>query len=298
MTQIFDPETGAVTRRDRDRGRPVPGRPGEDGRRPTATTACSSPSTRFADWKVTLPELGHLKRFGVGAAPDARRVPRRRSTAPSRARRSRSRSSSRATRSRSPGSGSARASRARSSATTSRAARARHGSHNVRAPGSVGASATPSRVFKGVKLAGPDGRQARHPARADRPQVDPEQNLLLVKGSVPGPEERARRGARLMAAPKAPVLDAKGGNGEGRLARGGRLRRRGQAAPRPRGRARRAERAARRHVRDEEPRARLRRPLEAVAPEGHGPRPRRHHPRRAVHRRRSRRSRRCRAAST
>ena len=38
-----------------------------------------------------------------------------------------------------------------------------HGSHNVRAPGSIGASATPSRVMKGIRGAGPDGQQARHP---------------------------------------------------------------------------------------------------------------------------------------
>ena len=36
-----------------------------------------------------------------------------------------------------------------------------HGSHNVRKPGSIGASATPSRVFKGMRMAGPDGRRRR-----------------------------------------------------------------------------------------------------------------------------------------
>ena len=75
-----------------------------------------------------------------------------------------------------------------------------------------------------------------------------------------------------MAAPKAPLL---GVGTKQRHARGGRLRRRGQAAPRARDRARRAERGARRHARRQEPRARRRRPREAVAPEGHRPRPRR-----------------------
>ncbi len=37
-----------------------------------------------------------------------------------------------------------------------------HGSHNVRAPGSIGASATPSRVMKGLQRPGPDGQQAHH----------------------------------------------------------------------------------------------------------------------------------------
>ena len=59
--------------------------------------------------------------------------------------------------------------------------------------------------------------------------------------------------------------------GEGRLPRGGRLRRRAQAAPRPRDGARGDERRARRARGREEPRPRRRRPLEAVAPEGHGP---------------------------
>ena len=63
-----------------------------------------------------------------------------------------------------------------------------HGSHNVRKPGSIGASATPSRVFKGQKMAGRMGG-----VRVTQPglvihQVDPERNLLLVKGSVPGPK--------------------------------------------------------------------------------------------------------------
>jgi large subunit ribosomal protein L3 len=61
-----------------------------------------------------------------------------------------------------------------------------HGSHNVRAPGSIGASATPSRVFKGIKMAGQMG--ARNVTQVGLTVVDrdPEQNLLLVKGAVPG----------------------------------------------------------------------------------------------------------------
>jgi large subunit ribosomal protein L3 len=63
-----------------------------------------------------------------------------------------------------------------------------HGSHNVRAPGSIGASATPSRVFKGQKMAGRMGG-----VRVTQPglvihEVDPERNLLRVKGPVPGPK--------------------------------------------------------------------------------------------------------------
>jgi large subunit ribosomal protein L3 len=61
-----------------------------------------------------------------------------------------------------------------------------HGSHNVRAPGSIGASATPSRVFPGQKMAGHLG-DARATQRGLRVvEVDEERNLLLVRGAVPG----------------------------------------------------------------------------------------------------------------
>ncbi len=63
-----------------------------------------------------------------------------------------------------------------------------HGSHNVRAPGSIGASATPSRVFKGMKMAGRMGGKRVTQVGLVIHAVDPEQNLLLVKGSVPGPK--------------------------------------------------------------------------------------------------------------
>ncbi len=61
-----------------------------------------------------------------------------------------------------------------------------HGSHNVRAPGSIGASATPSRVFKGLKMAGRMG--GRKVTQVGLTVVDrmPEENLLLVRGAVPG----------------------------------------------------------------------------------------------------------------
>jgi large subunit ribosomal protein L3 len=61
-----------------------------------------------------------------------------------------------------------------------------HGSHNIRAPGSIGASATPSRVFKGVRMAGHMG--ARRVTQVGLTVVgkDPELGVLLVKGAVPG----------------------------------------------------------------------------------------------------------------
>ena len=63
-----------------------------------------------------------------------------------------------------------------------------HGSHNVRKRGSVGASATPSRVFKGMRMAGQMGARRRTQLGLVVHEIDVEQNLLLVKGGVPGPK--------------------------------------------------------------------------------------------------------------
>jgi len=62
-----------------------------------------------------------------------------------------------------------------------------HGSHNIRKPGSIGASATPSRVFKGVKMAGRMGGKRVTQLGLTIHDIDVERNLLLVKGSIPGP---------------------------------------------------------------------------------------------------------------
>ena len=63
-----------------------------------------------------------------------------------------------------------------------------HGNHkHHRAPGSVGACATPSRVFKGTKMAGRMGGEKVTTLNLEVVSSDPERNLLLVKGSVPGP---------------------------------------------------------------------------------------------------------------
>jgi large subunit ribosomal protein L3 len=63
-----------------------------------------------------------------------------------------------------------------------------HGSHNIRKPGSIGASATPSRVFKGVRMAGHMGAHRVTQVGLTVHSVDTERNLLLVKGAVPGPK--------------------------------------------------------------------------------------------------------------
>jgi large subunit ribosomal protein L3 len=61
-----------------------------------------------------------------------------------------------------------------------------HGSHNVRAPGSVGASADPARVFKGMRMPGQMGSRRVTQRGAHIVEVDTERHLLLIRGSVPG----------------------------------------------------------------------------------------------------------------
>lgn len=61
-----------------------------------------------------------------------------------------------------------------------------HGSHNVRAPGSIGASAWPARVFKGMRLPGQMGGKRRSQLGLTIAGIDADKNLLMIKGSVPG----------------------------------------------------------------------------------------------------------------
>ena len=63
-----------------------------------------------------------------------------------------------------------------------------HGSHNVRAPGSIGASATPSHVMKGTRLPGQMGNRRVTQLGLEVVDVDGERNMLLLRGAVPGPE--------------------------------------------------------------------------------------------------------------
>jgi large subunit ribosomal protein L3 len=77
-----------------------------------------------------------------------------------------------------------------------------HGSMNKRRPGSIGQSAYPSRVFKGMRSSGHYGNKRHTTKNMEILRVDAERNLLLVKGSVPGPNgglvqvRTARTGAR------------------------------------------------------------------------------------------------------
>jgi len=63
-----------------------------------------------------------------------------------------------------------------------------HGSHNVRAPGSIGASAWPARVMKGIRGPGQMGNKRVTQKGLEIVRIDAQDNLLLVRGSVPGPK--------------------------------------------------------------------------------------------------------------
>lgn len=63
-----------------------------------------------------------------------------------------------------------------------------HGSKNHREPGSIGAGTTPSRVIKGKRMAGNMGNERVTISKLKLVKVDSENSLLLIKGSVPGPE--------------------------------------------------------------------------------------------------------------
>ncbi len=63
-----------------------------------------------------------------------------------------------------------------------------HGSHNVRAPGSIGASADPARVFKGMKMPGRMGGKRATQRGLEVFRIDADRNLLMVRGAIPGPK--------------------------------------------------------------------------------------------------------------
>jgi len=67
---------------------------------------------------------------------------------------------------------------------------ATHGQHNrLRAPGSIGAGSDPSRVFKGMRMAGRMGNERVKVANLEVLKIDVEHNLIVVKGSVPGAKQ-------------------------------------------------------------------------------------------------------------
>jgi large subunit ribosomal protein L3 len=186
MTQVFDEETGQVTPVTVIAAGPCP----VVQVKTAATDGYEAVQLAFdpvPDWKLTLPELGHLKRFGVG--PHRRLVEFRGGIDGA------VEGETVTVELFEPGDevkvaglGIGKGFQGTIKRHNFSSGPRGHGSHNIRAPGSVGASATPSRVFKGVKLPGRMGGKRVTQVGLTVHRVDPEQNLLLVRGSVPGPK--------------------------------------------------------------------------------------------------------------
>jgi large subunit ribosomal protein L3 len=186
MTQVFDPETGAVTPVTVIQAGPCPvvqvRTKDADG-----YDAVQLAFDAVADRKISKPELGHLAKFDVGAhrrlvefrgaidgAVEGETVTVETFEPGDRIKVS--------------GIGIGKGFQGTIKRHNFGSGPRAHGSHNIRKPGSVGASATPSRVFKGVKMAGRMGGKRVTQLGLTVFQVDPENNLLLVRGAVPGPK--------------------------------------------------------------------------------------------------------------
>jgi large subunit ribosomal protein L3 len=186
MTQIFDPETGVVTPVTVIAAGPCPvvqvKTIDTDGYEAVQLAFDAVP-----DRKLTLPELGHLKRYGVGAhrklvefrggidgAVEGETVTVELFQPGDEVKVA--------------GIGIGKGFQGTIKRHNFSSGPRSHGSHNIRAPGSIGASATPSRVFKGIKMAGRMGGKRVTQVGLTVHDVDTAQNLLLVKGSIPGPK--------------------------------------------------------------------------------------------------------------
>ena len=185
MTQVFDPETGGVTAVTVIQAGPCPVVQVKT-RDTDGYDAVQLAFDTVAERKLSKPELGHLKRFGVGAhrklvefrggidgAVEGETVTVE--------------SFEPGDKVKVAGIGIGKGFQGTIKRHNFGSGPRAHGSHNIRKPGSIGASATPSRVFKGVRMAGRMGGKRVTQLGLTVFQVDPENHLLLVKGSVPGP---------------------------------------------------------------------------------------------------------------
>jgi large subunit ribosomal protein L3 len=186
MTQVFDPETGAVTSITVIEAGPCPvvqvKTQAVDG-----YDAVQLAFDAVPERKVTKPELGHLKKFGVSAhrrlvefrggidgAVEGEAVTVENFQPGDKVKVA--------------GIGIGKGFQGTIKRHNFGSGPRGHGSHNVRKPGSIGASATPSRVFKGIKLPGQMGAKRVTQLGLTVFDVDVEKNLLLVKGGIPGPK--------------------------------------------------------------------------------------------------------------
>ena len=245
MTQVFDQETGVLTPVTVIQAGPCPVvcvRTHGGGRlRRRAARVRRGAGAEAHEARARPPEEERRRRRTGGSSRSAGRA----SSRP--ARPSPSRRSSPARRSRSPGVSIGKGFQGTIKRHNFSRGPVTHGSHNVRKPGSVGASATPSRVFKGMQMAGQMGAQAVHPASGSpsstatrsrtscssrAPSRAPRTAIVVIReDALSGRARRHRCSTRRARRRRTSTLDAD------------RLRRRGQAAPRPRGGAGRGGRA-------------------------------------------------------
>jgi large subunit ribosomal protein L3 len=186
MTQVFDPETGGVTAVTVIQAGPCPVVQVKT-RDADGYDAVQLAFDAVSDRKLSRPELGHLKRFGVG--PHRKLVEFRGGIDGA------VEGESVTVETFEPGDkikvagiGIGKGFQGTIKRHNFGSGPRGHGSHNIRKPGSIGASATPSRVFKGIKLPGRMGGKRVTQLGLTVFQVDTDNNLLLVKGSVPGPK--------------------------------------------------------------------------------------------------------------
>ena len=186
MTQVFDAESGSVTPVTVIAAGPCPvvqvKTHDTDG-----YDAVQLAFDAVAERKLTRPELGHLRKGGI-APHRSSSSSAARSTAPPRARPSRSAVFAPGDKVKVSGKSHRQGLPGHDQAPQLLAGPRSHGSHNIRKPGSIGASATPSRVFKGIQMAGRMGGKRVTQVGLTIHGVDAENNLLLVKGAVPGPK--------------------------------------------------------------------------------------------------------------
>ncbi len=185
MTQVFDPETGGVTAVTVIQAGPCPvvqvKFEAEDG-----YDAVQLAFDAVPDRKLTKPELGHLAKFKVGAhrrlvefrggidgAVEGEQVTVELFEAGDKVKVA--------------GIGIGKGFQGTIKRHNFSSGPRAHGSHNIRKPGSIGASATPSRVMKGRKMPGLMGGKRVTQLGLTVHGIDAERNLLLVKGAVPGP---------------------------------------------------------------------------------------------------------------
>lgn len=184
MSQVFDPETGAVTPVTVIEAGPCPvvqvKTVETDGYE--AVQLAADP---VAERKVSRPELGHLKKAGAG--PFRRLVEFRGMTGLSVGDAVTVEAFAPGDKVKVSGIGIGKGFAGTIKRHNFKRGPKSHGSHNIRQPGSIGASATPSRVFKGVRMSGRMGGKRVTQVGLVVHEVDLERNLLLVKGAVPGP---------------------------------------------------------------------------------------------------------------